>query len=62
MSWGKELGYSNMPCPNCGRVRLIRHENGKSYCEKCLWSPEEGRYVEDEEIFEQEVYNVYGQS
>lgn len=62
MAWGKELGYSNMPCPNCGRVRLIRHENGKSYCEKCQWSPEEGRYVDDEEIYEQEVYNCYGLS
>lgn len=49
-----------MPCPNCGRFRLELYENGKSRCEKCLYSPEEGRYVNDEEVYEQEVYNTYG--
>lgn len=60
MGWGKYLAYSNMPCPNCGRYRLERYENGKSVCEKCQYSPEEGRYVDYEEIFELEEYNVYG--
>jgi ribosomal protein L37AE/L43A len=60
MAWGKWLRYSNRPCPSCGRYRLELYENGKSCCEKCDWSPEEGRYVEYEEIFEQEVNNYYG--
>ena len=60
MSWGKWLKYSNMPCPNCGRYRLELFEKGKTRCKKCLFSPEENRYVEDYEIYEQEVYNFYG--
>lgn len=49
--YGKWLGYSSKPCPNCGRVRLERYENGKEVCEKCGWSPQEHRYVDSEEIY-----------
>ena len=49
--YGKWLGYSSDPCPNCGRVRLERYENGKEVCEKCGWCPQENRYVDIEEIY-----------
>ena len=49
--WGKCLGYSPERCPNCGRVRLENYENGKQICEKCQWSPQEQRYIEDEELY-----------
>ena len=49
--YGKCLGYSGEPCPKCGRVRLERYEDGHDVCEKCMWSPQENRYVTDEDIF-----------
>ena len=48
--WGKCVGYSSDPCPNCGRHRLERYENGKEVCEKCRWCPQEERYVFEDEI------------
>lgn len=32
-------------CPNCGRYRLCRCDNGKRRCEKCDWCPEDGEYA-----------------
>lgn len=49
--FGKCFGYTGNPCPNCGRYRLERFEIGYTVCEKCQWSPELGRYTDDEEIF-----------
>jgi ribosomal protein L37AE/L43A len=49
--FGKCLGYTGTPCPNCDRYRLERYENGKEVCEKCNWCPQENRYVEQDEIF-----------
>lgn len=46
MDYGKCLGYSETPCPNCGRLRLEQYESGKDICEKCYWCPQEQRYVE----------------
>lgn len=50
-NWGKCLGYTGKPCPNCGRVRLERYDNGKEVCEKCEWCPQEGRYIDREEMY-----------
>lgn len=40
--------YVGTPCPKCWRHRLCVCNNGKHRCEKCLWCPEEQRYVPDE--------------
>ena len=55
--WGKCLGYCSERCPNCGRVRLERYENGKEVCEKCGYCPQESRYVDIEEIYPPEDYH-----
>lgn len=38
--------YDNPPegCPNCGRHRLCKCDNGKHRCEKCNWVPEDNTY------------------
>lgn len=51
--WGKCLGYTGTPCPNCGRYRLERYECGKEICEKCEWCPQEQRYVDWKETYEE---------
>lgn len=33
-------------CPNCGRHRLCKCENGKHRCEKCNWVSEDNEYCE----------------
>ena len=55
--WGKYLGYSADPCPNCGRYRLERYENGKEVCEKCGWCPQDGKYVDRERMYAEEDYH-----
>lgn len=39
------LGYSETPCPECGRFRVELWSDGKSICEICHWSIDEGRYI-----------------
>lgn len=39
------LGYSETPCPECGRYRLEMWSDGSCVCEKCNWSTEEARYI-----------------
>ena len=56
--WGQWLRYTGTPCPNCGRYRMELYENGKERCEKCEWCPQENRYVEDEEIYDEEKFYV----
>lgn len=41
---GKELGYSNEPCSNCGRVRVVMYQNGDGICEKCNWNRKTEEY------------------
>lgn len=53
MNFGKYLGYSNKPCPNCGRLRLENFENGLQVCEKCGWCPQEGSYVSPFDQYEE---------
>ena len=36
--------YISTPCPNCGRIRLCKCDNGKHRCEKCNWVPEDRSY------------------
>ena len=52
--WSKYLGYSSGSCPNCGRYRLERYENGKEVCEKCKWCPQSEVYIDIERIYENE--------
>lgn len=50
--WGKCLGYTGTPCPNCGRYRLELYENNKRVCEKCSWCAEDKSYVDRESMYE----------
>lgn len=52
--WGKCLGYAARPCPNCGRLRLERYENGNEVCEKCGWCPQISEYVDREMMYGEE--------
>jgi ribosomal protein L37AE/L43A len=54
--FGECFGYSNEPCPECGRYRLENYSYGMQVCEKCHWCPQEGRYVESEELYPAEEY------
>jgi ribosomal protein L37AE/L43A len=49
--YGKWLGYSSEPCPNCGRFRLEQYENGKEVCEKCEWCPQDQGYVDRNKMY-----------
>jgi len=31
-------------CPNCGRHRVMRGDDGKHRCEKCAWCIEDSNY------------------
>lgn len=44
---GKWLGYSNVPCSNCNRVRVELWENGDRICEKCCWNQGKQEYDND---------------
>ena len=57
-SWGKCLGYTGTPCPNCGRYRLERYENKKEVCEKCGWCPQENQYIDREEMYSLEEQTI----
>ena len=41
--------YENPPdgCPNCGRHRVMRGDDGKHRCEKCCWCIEDAGYDPD---------------
>lgn len=34
-------------CPNCGRHRVMRGDDGKHRCEKCAWCIEDNSYDEE---------------
>lgn len=42
--WDAE--YDGTTCSNCSRLRILKCENGKRYCEKCLIDPDTGRVTE----------------
>lgn len=52
--WGACLGYTGEPCPNCGRIRLEKYENGKRVCEKCGWCPEDQEYIDYDNMYREE--------
>lgn len=39
--------YEAEPCPNCGRLRVGRRNNGKRICEKCCWDIDAKNYDAD---------------
>ena len=57
--FGKWLGYTGTPCPNCGRYRLGLYENNKRVCEKCEWCVEDEEYVDVWEEWEEDVLGEY---
>lgn len=57
--WGRCLGYTGTTCPNCGRYRLEKYENGKSVCEKCYWCPEDQTFIDREEMYWEEDYHTH---
>lgn len=57
--FGKRLGYTDTPCPNCGRYRLELYENNKRVCEKCEWCVEDEKYVNVWEEWEEDVLGEY---
>ncbi len=38
--------YDGTVCPNCGRERMLKCNNGKRRCEKCNWDPDAHTYSE----------------
>lgn len=47
------LGYSETPCPECGRLRVEMWSDGFEVCEKCHWSNNKYRYIMPwEEMYE----------
>lgn len=44
--FGKCEGYTDKPCPECGRYRLEHYSNGFDICEKCEWCVQLGEYVD----------------
>lgn len=36
--------YDGTTCPNCGRIRMMKCNNGKRRCEKCNWDPDANEY------------------
>ena len=44
------LGYVPDPCPNCGRIRVMKFSNRNHICEKCNW------IIGDEEYFDWDEY------
>lgn len=59
-SWGKCLGYTGTPCPNCGRYRLELYENNKRVCEKCSWCVEDESYIDRESMYELDDWQFHG--
>ncbi len=59
--WGKCIGYTGTPCPQCGRYRVELYENGKRVCEKCEWCIEDETYIDRYKMYEDEddYYNFY---
>lgn len=52
---GKDEGYIDMDCPECGRHRMIHYSGGKTICEKCNWC------IEDNEFYNWDYHEYIGQ-
>ena len=47
---GECVGYFNLKCPNCDRLRVEHYQGGKDICEKCNWC------IQDDEYFINEFF------
>lgn len=54
---GNLIGYISNPCPNCGRIRVEKYENGELRCEKCEWDLTKNEYEPFEWVEESEDEN-----
>jgi len=45
---GKNLGYINKKCINCGRYRVEKYSSGNEICEKCGFEQKTKKYYENE--------------
>lgn len=45
---GEYIGYTEEPCPNCGRMRVEKWSCGKRICEKCHWCIDDEKYYYSE--------------
>ena len=52
------LGYSETPCPECGRLRVEMWSDGHAECEKCNWSKDPSKWISVEERLP-EPYHTY---
>lgn len=52
--FGKNGDYIGKPCEKCGRYRVEHFSKGFDICEKCQWCVQLGRYVSDDEIYDDE--------
>lgn len=43
------IGYSKVPCKNCGRLRVECWSDGTAICEKCLWI-QSGAYATEDTL------------
>ena len=71
--FGRCQGYTGKPCSNCGRYRVEHFEepyvapnepnfgNGYDICEKCSWCEQLGRYVTDDEFYDDIDYEKFWQ-
>lgn len=44
---GKNLGYIDKKCINCGRYRVEKYSSGKEICEKCGFEQNTKQYYEN---------------
>lgn len=46
--WSKQgADYDGSECRNCGRVRVLKYDNGRRICEKCNWDQATDDYALD---------------
>lgn len=50
--FGECEGYTGKECEYCGRVRVERYSNGAEICEKCRWCKQLGRFVSEDELYD----------
>lgn len=50
MLLGKNLGYIDKDCKNCGRQRVEKFENGYEICEKCHYEQNKDVYILEDDL------------
>ena len=45
---GKNLGYTDKECINCGRLRVEEYSSGNEICEKCGFEQNTKQYYQNE--------------